>query len=158
MGVEIERKFLLANADWRAQAQAGTSYEQGYLRKGDTTVRVRIAGDRAFLTIKGPSSGCRRLEYEYPVPESDAREILDSLCVGPIIQKTRYLVSAHGKTWEIDEFHGDNAGLLLAEIELEAEDETISLPPWIGREVTDDPRYYNVNLMDNPFTQWSETP
>jgi CYTH domain-containing protein len=152
MGVEIERKFLVKGSDWKTNA--GTVIGQGYLnREKNRTVRVRIAGDQAFLTIKGPSVGASRLEFEYAIPNSDGLELL-SLCEGAPISKTRHVVIYGGMKWEIDEFHGANDGLVVAEIELDAEDQEYARPSWIGREVTDDPRYFNSNLIDHPFSEW----
>jgi CYTH domain-containing protein len=155
MGVEIERKFLVASQLWKAGAE-GVHYQQGYLCRGrGRTVRVRTAGQNAFLTIKGPSSGASRAEFEYPIPLEDAQEML-RLCEGALIDKTRYRVRFEGHTWEVDEFHGDNTGLVLAEVELSQEDEHVSIPPWIGEEVTADPRYFNSNLSIHPFKAWLE--
>ena len=145
MGREIERKFLTASDAWRAGAE-GVRIRQGYL--GDApacTVRVRLAGDRAWLTVKGPTRGATRDEFEYPVPAGEAVEMLDRLCTA-ILEKTRYRIPFGGRTWEVDEIHGANAGMVLAEIEIEGEDAKVELPPWIGPEVTGDPRYYNSNL------------
>ena len=154
MATEIERKFLLADERWRDDAGDGVHYVQGYLGLIDrASVRVRIAGDRANLNIKSAVLGIERLEYEYAVPLADAREML-ALASGPPVDKTRYLVPFEGHTWEIDEFHGANAGLVVAEIELAAPDEAFARPPWIGDEVSDDPRYYNVNLAKHPYCDW----
>lgn len=154
MGTEIEKKFLLANEDWRGLG-TGKPYCQGYLteEKG-RTVRVRTIDDRGVLTIKGPSKGASRHEYEYQIPVEEAREMLDNLCHQPLIEKTRYKVEYAGFTWEIDEFKGDNEGLLFAEIELEEEGQEFEKPPWIGKEVTGDSRYYNANLVRNPYSKW----
>ncbi|WP_457576633.1 CYTH domain-containing protein [Desulfomarina sp.] len=154
MGKEIEKKFLLKNENWRKLAK-GKKYCQGYLstEKG-RTVRVRIIGEKGFLTIKGPSKGETRLEFEYEIPLSEANELLEKLCHKPLIQKTRYKVPFAGFIWEIDEFEGKNKGLILAEIELQHVGETFAVPEWIDREVTDDPRYYNANLVTNPFCNW----
>jgi adenylate cyclase len=156
MGKEIERKFLVGDSSWRAAGQA-VLYRQGYLNsdKG-RTVRVRIAGERAFLTIKGPSVDGVRREYEYPIPLSDAAEMLEHLCTRPLIEKTRTVVPHDGHMWEVDEFFGENAGLIIAEIELEAVDEVFSLPPWLGAEVTGDSRYYNASLVRHPYCQWKD--
>jgi CYTH domain-containing protein len=152
MGVEIERKFLVKGSDWKTSA--GTVMGQGYLnRDKNRTVRVRIAGDQAFLTIKGPSVGARRLEFEYAIPTPDALELLQ-LCEGTPVSKTRHVVSHGDMKWEIDEFHGANEGLVVAEIELDAEDQEFALPGWIDREVTDDPKYFNSNLIEHPFSSW----
>ncbi|MGK7296102.1 MAG: CYTH domain-containing protein [Candidatus Wenzhouxiangella sp. M2_3B_020] len=155
MTKEIERKFLVATGDWRQSADAGTAMRQGYLCVGDDcTVRVRLAGDVARLTIKGASEGITRSEYEYEIPERDAREMLDSLCVGTPVVKTRYRVDHAGKVWEIDVFEGANAGLVLAEVELGSENESVEVPDWAGREVSDDERYYNAYLARHPFDSW----
>lgn len=155
MGKEIEKKFLLATDDWRLLG-TGERYCQGYLNaeKG-RTVRVRTISERGILTIKGPSSGATRLEFEYDIPLQDAQEMLHELCRKPLIEKIRYKIEFAGFIWEIDEFKGDNEGLLLAEIELEYEGQNFAIPPWIGREVTGDHRYYNANLVANPFSKWS---
>ncbi len=160
MAVEIERKFLVRNDSWRAQADAGTAYRQGYLTQGGpeqgmrSSVRVRVEGDRAFLNIKSMSLGVRRLEYEYPVPLVDAEEMLERLCVGHRVEKRRYRVPMDGHEWEIDVFEGDNAGLVVAEIELAHEDEAFVRPEWLGREVSDERRYYNVLLAQHPYSEW----
>ena len=154
MGQEIERKFLLAGDGWREGAQ-GVHYRQGYLSTHpDRNVRVRTKGEKATLTVKGRTQGISRLEYEYTIPLDDARGLLDLLCEKPLIEKVRYKVNYAGLEWVIDEFEGENQGLLLAEVELESEDQAVELPPWIGEEVSDDPRYYNANLVENPFTRW----
>ena len=153
MAIEIERKFLLKNDSWRAGA-TGEVYCQGYCRNDSATIRVRIAGEMAFLTIKGQTQGCSRREFEYVIPVPDAEELLELICAKPYIRKTRYLVPHDGRTWEIDVFDGDNAGLIVAEIELSDENETFELPPWIGHEVTGDQRYYNSSLAINPFKNW----
>jgi adenylate cyclase len=153
MGVEIERKFLVRRELW-APDSAGTLYRQGYLsREHGRTVRVRRAGERAFLTIKGASHGIVRAEFEYEVPLADADELL-ALCHQPLIEKRRYLAPYRGHTWEVDEFLGANAGLWVAEIELDEPNAAFASPPWIGLEVTDDARYLNSNLVDHPFSQW----
>jgi adenylate cyclase len=156
MGKEIEKKFLIANDDWR-QLGTGKPYCQGYLNaeKG-RTVRVRTISDRGILTIKGPSEGAARLEYEYDIPVDEALEMLDRLCHKPLIEKTRYKIDYAGFTWEVDEFKGENEGLLFAEIELQYEGQEFETPPWIGREVTSDSRYYNANLVKNPFSAWKD--
>jgi CYTH domain-containing protein len=152
MGIEIERKFLVRGQGWR-QGQA-QRYSQGYLnRAAERTVRVRIAGEQAFLTIKGRSQGASRLEFEYPLPLADAQALLQ-LCEGPLIEKTRYTLEQDGLRWEVDEFHGENAGLVLAEVELASEDQAITRPDWLGEEVTGDERYYNSRLSELPFSRW----
>ena len=153
MGLEIERKFLVTGTAWKALA-TGVLTRQGYLSTAvDRTVRVRIAGDRGFLTIKGRTHGLSRAEFEYAIPVEDAAAMLD-LCEKPLIEKTRYRVPFGAHTWEVDEFHGANAGLVVAEVELESADEEPALPPWVGREVSRDARYYNANLVKRPFTTW----
>ena len=153
MATEIERKFLVTSDAWR-DGQSGVLLQQGYLsRDPDRTVRVRIAGEAAFLTIKGRSKGLTRSEFEYPLPLDEARELL-ALCLPPLIEKRRHEVLHGGHVWEIDEFFGDNAGLIVAELELPAEDTVFEAPPWLGREVSDDPRYFNSNLSQRPYTRW----
>jgi CYTH domain-containing protein len=153
MGKEIERKFLLTGEGWKTVV--GTHYRQGYLNSvKERTVRVRTINDKGFLTVKGVTVGATRLEYEYDIPVSDARELLDELCEKPIIEKSRYKVEFAGLTWEIDEFYGENQGLVVAEVELDSEDQVFERPPWVGEEVTGDPRYFNSNLITHPFTKW----
>ena len=155
MGLEIERKFLVTGAGWKALAAGGVSMRQGYLAiAADRTVRVRIAGDRGFLTIKGGTRGLSRAEFEYAIPVEDAAAMLDGLCEKPLVEKTRYLIPFGAHTWEVDEFHGANAGLVVAEVELQSAAEEPVPPPWVGREVSRDPRYYNANLVRKPFTTW----
>lgn len=152
MGVEIERKFLVTSDDWRLGAR-GVDYRQGYLcREKGRTVRVRIAGDQGYLTVKGANRGASRPEFEYPVPLDDARELL-GLC-GPLVEKVRYRVPFGGLVWEVDEFRGDNEGLVVAEVELPTEDTVVLLPPWAGAEVTADGRYANSQLSVNPYCRW----
>ena len=154
MGREIEKKFLITNEDWRGLAK-GKHYCQGYLStEKDRTVRVRTIGEKGFLTIKGRTVGESRLEFEYEIPVEDARELLQELCKKPLIEKTRYKIPFGGFTWEVDEFAGENQGLIFAEIELKYEGETFPHPHWIGKEVTDDPRYYNANLVNTPYPTW----
>lgn len=154
MGVEIERKFLVIDGRWRALG-VGVSLRQGYLSSHpERVVRVRIEGDLAMLTIKGRSVGASRGEWEYPIPLADAEQFLASLCEQPLIEKKRYRIQHEGMLWEVDEFFGANAGLVVAEIELEAEDQPFSRPDWLGAEVTDDARYFNANLISHPFTEW----
>lgn len=157
MGVEIERKFLVIGETWRPRA-AGTEIRQGYVCAGrERSVRVRIAGDKAFLTLKQARSGTciSRGEYEYAIPVDDAREMLADMCDGRRVEKVRYAVTVAGRDWVVDEFAGDNAGLVVAEIELDREDEAFTLPDWAGREVTTEPRYFNVSLIDRPFCRWT---
>jgi len=154
MGIEIERKFLLNGDAWRGLAE-GTRYRQGYLNSAkERIVRVRTIDDKGFLTIKGITSGATRVEYEYEIPEKDATAMLDDLCEKPIIEKNRYKIDYAGFTWEVDEFFGENQGLVVAEVELESEDQAFEKPEWIGAEVTGDPKYFNSNLIINPFTKW----
>jgi adenylate cyclase len=155
MGVEIERKFLVRRDIWPRTSTA-TLFRQGYLsREHGRTVRVRRAGERAFLTIKGESRGLVRPEFEYEIPTPDADELL-LLCIQPLIEKHRHLVEHQGHTWEVDDFMGANAGLLVAEIELGRADEGFARPPWVGEEVTDDRRYLNSNLVEHPFCEWGK--
>jgi len=154
MPKEIERKFLVKNDAWRGQ-DAGKRYRQGYLSTvKERTVRVRTAGDKGFITVKGVSVGASRSEYEYEIPLGDANEMLDRLCERPLIEKVRYRVPHAGLVWEIDEFEGDNRGLIVAEVELKDEHQAVPLPNWVGEEVTGDPRYFNANLVTKPFTSW----
>lgn len=154
MASEIERKYLVASDDWRT-GTTGIGIQQGYLvRDPDRTVRVRISGAEAFFTIKGRSVGISRPEFEYPIPIADARELL-TLCLPPLIEKTRYTVVHEGMTWEIDEFHGENQGLIVAEIELPTSETTFPLPAWVGAEVSHLPRYFNSHLSKHPYFRWS---
>ena len=155
MGVEIERKFLLRDGSWRKDAEPGIHYMQGYMRFSKGVLRARVAGEKAFLTLKGAVKNASRLEFEYPIPREDAEAILRSLAEGPFIEKTRYIVRHHSFIWEIDEFAGDNSGLTVAEIELEDERQGFPRPSWLGEEVTSDMRYSNSNLAANPFSKWS---
>jgi CYTH domain-containing protein len=151
---EIERKFLVAGEDWRALAR-GTRYRQGYLSTvKERTVRVRTIDDKGFLTVKGITVGATRSEYEYEIPAADADEMLDDLCQKPIIKKNRYKIALGDVTWEVDEFLGVNDGLIVAEVELQSEDQPFPKPDWIGEEVTDDPRYFNAILVTRPFSTW----
>ncbi|MCB0044868.1 MAG: CYTH domain-containing protein [Caldilineaceae bacterium] len=159
MGQEIERKFLVVSDEWRAAQPV--RYRQGYLcRKAQSTLRVRMTESatrrQAFFTVKGMMLGISRLEYEYEIPVDDAEAMLAVLCEGPLVEKDRRRVEYGGLVWEVDEFLGDNAGLILAEVELSAPDQAIELPPWVGSEVSHLPRYYNANLSVYPYTQWME--
>ncbi|HEB85923.1 MAG TPA: CYTH domain-containing protein [Gammaproteobacteria bacterium] len=155
MGIEIEKKFLLRNSDWRQHADAGTLFKQGYLVGSEkSSVRVRIEGDKANINIKSATLGVRRQEFEYPIPLEDAQILLGTLCQKPLIEKTRYHVPYAGHVWEIDVFEGDNTGLVVAEIELADEEEVFARPDWLGEEVSEDPRYYNVSLVKHPFCDW----
>lgn len=154
MGEEIERKFLVLGDGWR-EAAHGTAFRQGFLSTDpERTVRVRVAGERGSLTIKGKTIGTRRAEFEYEIPLADAQWMLDSLCKRPLIEKVRYVLAVGGHTWEVDVFAGENAGLVIAEIELESEDEAFDKPDWVAEEVTDDPRYFNSNLVAKPYRVW----
>ncbi|MCL4162338.1 UNVERIFIED_CONTAM: hypothetical protein GTU68_025493 [Idotea baltica] len=154
MATEIERKFLVINAHWRKEVYAQKQISQGYLSSApERTVRVRISDHNAFITIKGKTEGTKRAEFEYEIPLADARELIQ-LCESPIIEKIRNLVKIEDKTWEIDEFSGDNKGLTVAEVELESEDEVISIPAWAGREVSSEKRYFNASLIKYPYRQW----
>ena len=154
MGVEIERKFLVREASWKSMGQ-GVLLRQGYLSSApERIVRVRIEGDKAMLTIKGRTAGMTRSEWEYPIPVEDAQLMLDSLCERPIIEKKRYRIPYEGMLWEVDEFFGENAGLVVAEIELESESQIFAKPDWIGDEVTHDARYFNANLLRHPYSRW----
>lgn len=154
MATEIERKFLVAGEDWRALATA-SRYRQGYLSTvKERTVRVRTVDGKGYLTIKGLSVGATRAEYEYEIPGADAGEMLDSLCEKPIVEKDRYTIPVGDVVWEVDEFLGVNAGLIVAEVELQSEDQSFAKPDWIGAEVTGDRRYFNANLVARPFSTW----
>lgn len=163
MGIEIERKFLPINDAWRAEAHNAVAMAQGYLNDAamvdsgamQASVRVRIEGEAAFLNIKSRELGARRQEFEYAIPVDEAQALL-TLCVGGRIEKRRHHVEHAGNLWEIDEFFGDNAGLVVAEIELRSEDEAFARPVWLGVEATHAPRYYNLALASRPFAQWSE--
>jgi CYTH domain-containing protein len=154
MAKEIERKFLVKEDEtWRSVS--GKIYRQGYLSTvKERTVRIRTIDDKAYLTIKGITVGATRREYEYEIPVHEAKEMLDELCERPLIEKTRRIIEHEGLVWEVDEFFGENAGLILAEVELEDEDQDLAKPAWIGEEVTDDPRFFNANLVNNPYSKW----
>ena len=155
MGTEIERKFLVVGDAWREGAR-GKAYAQGYLcTTPERTVRVRVGGDRGFLTVKGARTGVSRAEFEYEIPVGDARAMLDGLCIRPVIEKTRYRIEHGGLVWEVDEFAGENAGLVIAEVELEREEQVFSRPAWVGEEVSADDRYANSYLAEHPFSKWT---
>jgi len=155
MAIEIEHKFLLANDDWRDCVTHSVRYRQGYLSSQPTSsIRVRTSNEHAWLNIKSATIGTHRHEYEYEIPLADANEILNTLCKKPLIEKTRYFVQDNGHTWEIDEFDGDNQGLIVAEIELSEIGKAFVKPAWLGAEVTDDLRYYNNNLSQHPYSEW----
>lgn len=154
MSVEIERKFLVHSEDWKTLGQ-GVLLRQGYLSSSpERIVRVRIEGDVAMLTIKGRTVGVTRGEWEYPIPMEDARVFLDTLCERPIIEKYRYRIPYQGMLWEVDEFLGENRGLVVAEIELQSEDQLFARPEWVGEEVTHDARYFNSSLLRHPYVTW----
>jgi adenylate cyclase len=155
MGVEIERKFLVSSDAWRRLGEP-VLLRQGYLSADPMrTVRVRIEGEQGVLTIKSKNEGASRGEWEYPIPLQDAEELLDRLCERPLVEKYRRRIDHQGFTWEVDEFLGENAGLVVAEIELPAEDAVFALPDWIGREVTGERRYYNSSLIRLPYSKWT---
>ena len=157
MGTEIERKFLVGSDAWRAGATESSVIRQGYLAsEGGNTVRIRLDGRQGWLTVKGPSEGFRRAEFEYRVPLEDAEALL-GLCANRIVEKTRHRIPVGPHIWEVDEFTGRNAGLTVAEVELGSESESVSIPDWIGREVTGDRRFDNARLSRLPYTQWSAT-
>ena len=159
MAVEIERKFLLTSDAWRSEVDSSESMVQGYFGGNEqASVRVRIVGERAYLNIKGKTLGARRLEFEYPVPLADAEDMLREFAGERVIAKTRHYVRHGSHRWEIDEFGGANEGLIVAEIELAAEDERFERPEWIGTEVTDEARYYNVCLVTHPYSAWADRP
>ena len=154
MAIEIERKYLVVGDEWR-QLGTGGEFRQGYLSTvKERTVRVRVIGNQGFLTVKGITVGATRTEYEYEIPVDDARAMLADLCEQPVIEKIRYAIDWEGLTWEIDEFLGVNSGLVVAEVELEDADREIDLPEWVGEDVTEDPRYFNSNLVARPYSTW----
>ncbi len=154
MPQEIERKFLVKNDSWKAEAYKSITIKQGYLNSNpDRTVRVRITNEKAYLTIKSKSQGISRQEFEYEIPLDEAKELIN-LCEKPLIEKTRHKVKQGIHTWEVDVFDGKNKGLIIAEIELSDEEESFDKPNWIGKEVSDDNRYFNSNLIAKPFIYW----
>jgi adenylate cyclase len=157
MGIEIERKFRLADGSWRERVRQKTLLRQGYIANTPrASVRVRVAGEAGWLSVKSMTPGLVRAEYEAGIPAAEANEMLERLCEGPLIEKWRHLVEYQGSEWEIDEFLGDNAGLVIAELELESENSEFTRPPWLGVEVTHDERYYNFRLSEKPFRHWPE--
>lgn len=157
MATEIEHKFLLKNDNWREKVSYRAIYKQGYLTSQPTSsIRVRISDKQAWLNIKSATIGTQRSEYEYEIPLCDAEEILENLCLKPVIEKIRYFIKHESHLWEIDEFAGENAGLIVAEIELNSQDEAFEKPDWLGKEVTQDVRYYNNNLAKFPYSQWRD--
>lgn len=156
MAKEIERKFLVKGDAWRSLAE-GVSYRQGYLNsQKERTVRIRTVGEKAYLTVKGPTRGVTRTEFEYEIPYEDCLAMLEELAEKPIIEKKRYRIPAGSYVWEVDEFFGVNEGLILAEIELPSEDAVFEKPDWIGEEVSGDPRYFNSSLVANPYSTWKK--
>jgi adenylate cyclase len=155
MAIEIERKFLVDKEKWQHVVKPkGVLYRQGYMSGGiNPTIRVRVAGTKGFITLKGTNSGISRKEFEYEIPPADAIELLDSFALSEI-SKTRYCIYFDDKLWEVDEFWGDNGGLIIAEIELQREDDVFALPDWILEEVSEDVRYFNSNLSVNPYKAW----
>jgi adenylate cyclase len=157
MALEIERKYLVADDSWQEQVDSSSSIMQGYLAStARLTVRVRLRGDAAFLTIKGATTGVTRTEFEFPIDVADARAMLQTLATGPVIEKVRHIVPVGDHRWEVDVFAGDNEGLVLAEVELSSPQEHFVVPSWAGSEVSDDPRYFNVNLAQHPYRTWDE--
>lgn len=157
MALEVEHKFLLANDDWRPLVERSVHYKQGYLSSSPTSsVRVRISDSHAWLNIKSATIGTHRQEFEYEIPLADADSILETLCHKPLVEKMRHFVHYEHHLWEIDEFTGDNAGLIVAEIELSQIGESFAKPAWIGEEVTEDLRYYNNNLTRYPYKDWEK--
>lgn len=155
MALEIERKFLVDPGAWHPDPARGVRFRQGYLSvEPARIVRVRRAGPKGALTVKGLTTGVERAEFEYTIPPEDADAMLDTLCLRPLLEKTRYRESFGGRTWEIDVFEGENVGLVVAEVELGSSTEKLELPPWAGKEVSADPRYFNSNLTQHPFTRW----
>ena len=156
MAKEIERKFIVQDTSWRSLTQ-GTKYRQGYLNSTkERTVRVRIIGEKGYIAIKGITRGATRLEYEYEIPMAEAEVMLDELCERPVIEKKRYKIEYNRLIWEVDEFFGENQGLIVAEVELESENQEFVKPEWIGEEVTGDARYFNANLIHHPYRKWRD--
>ena len=155
MGTEIERKFLVSDDSWEADARRSTLYRQSYLPCEETaSVRVRVAAEKGYLNIKSATFSVMRKEFEYEIPLHDAEDLLNTLCQKPLIEKIRYLVECGQHTWEVDVFEGENDGLVIAEVELRSPDEPFDLPNWAGQEVSDDPRYYNPYLIERPYKTW----
>ncbi|MCG5512622.1 CYTH domain-containing protein [Ectothiorhodospira shaposhnikovii] len=155
MGQEIEKKFLVVSDAWKDQATKRVRYRQGYLCGNErSSVRIRVSDDTAYLNIKSATLGVQRQEFEYAIPARDARELLDTLCIQPLIEKTRHYVPHGDHVWEVDVFEGDNAGLVVAEVELRHVDEIPALPSWVGEEVSHDVRYYNTSLVRHPYKDW----
>ncbi len=157
MAIEIERKFLVTNDNWKQHTTGSLRMVQGYLGGNDhSSIRIRVTGERADINIKAKVIGAQRREYEYEIPLIAAQEMLQDLCDKPLIEKTRHLLRFGQHTWEIDEFVGENAGLVVAEVELASEDEEFEHPDWLGQEVTEDVRYYNICLVNHPYSHWEK--
>ena len=155
MGIEIERKFLVRNTDWKKLVVASSPCTQGYIAlEGSGSVRVRVLGEKGFLTLKGPRIGISRTEFEYEIPKEEAESLLESFCDEALISKVRHKVNYAGNLWEIDEFTGTNEGLTLAEIELRQEAQSVTLPDWVGKEVSEDERFFNARLAKHPISTW----
>lgn len=155
MATEIERKFLIVNDNWRKNINTSIHMIQGYMGSNEKcSIRIRVNGETANLNIKSKTIGIQRSEYDYPIPMDEAREMLESLCDKPLIEKTRYLVQHDRHQWEIDVFEGANEGLIVAELELESANESFTKPDWAGEDVSEDPRYYNICLVTNPYKNW----
>lgn len=156
MAVEIEHKFLVRDERWRREVERSVRMRQGYLTSdARCSVRVRVAGEQGHLNVKSGTLGIQRSEYEYPIPLAEAEEMLDTLCEQPLLEKTRHFVRFGGHLWEIDEFEGDNTGLIVAEVELSRTDEPFDRPDWLGEDVSHDIRYYNSQLARHPYRTWS---
>ncbi len=157
MGLEIERKFLVCGDRWKQQGEVKV-YRQGYINRLDNgkTVRIRVAGNKGYITIKGNTQGITRTEFEYEIPQEDAECMLETICDRPLIEKLRYRIPIDELVWEVDEFTGDNQGLIVAEVELSSADQTIRFPDWVGEEVTGEAKYYNINLIKHPYKDWYE--
>ncbi len=156
MGTEIERKFLIKDPKWRPDTP-GIHLRQGYiLGDAEKVLRIRLMGDEAILCLKAQLKGIERLEYEYPIPLDEATEMLDRLCQPPLIEKTRHKIPYEGNVWEIDVFAGENEGLIVAEVELDSADQEVKLPPFVGKEVSEDQRYFNASLARTPYSQWKD--
>jgi len=152
---EIERKFLVTSKDFLHNLEP-TFYQQGYIPTCDnTTVRLRVIGDKAFLTIKGENQGITRLEFEYEIPLEDAKQMMNAVCSKPMIEKFRYICQVGNTRWEVDRFVGDNDGLVVAEVELNSESQEFDHPDWLGREVSGDAKYYNSQLVKHPYSKWT---
>jgi len=156
MGIEIERKFVVISDDWKNQV-TGNTIRQGYLSTSpDRVVRIRIVNQKAWITVKSSSDGLVRNEWEYPIPADDAKAMLENLCIQPVIEKIRYRIPYEGMMWDLDVFYGENEGLLIAEIELESENQPFALPAWAGKEVTHNRLYHNNHLAQYPYRAWTD--